>query len=216
MSSRPASASTWSAAGDPIANPEDLPSEPCERDGFHQLFHGADDPAPGPAYVPGAGSGRRRILHFAVTSHPTAEWTVQQLREVLRWDTPRYLLWGCDRIFGQEFVEQVKAMDIKHVLSAPRSPWQRAYVERLIGAIRRECLDHLIVFNEDSLSRHLQRFCSYYHRSRTHLGLQKTRHRRARCNHQMLDGSSRFRRWADSISFMSAAQPEAPNRLSHL
>ncbi len=72
---------------------------------------------------------RRRILHFAVTAHPTAEWTAQQMREAFPWDeVPRYLLRDRDRIFGQEFVKQVKAMGIKQVLSAPRSPWQRAYV----------------------------------------------------------------------------------------
>jgi len=78
-----------------------------------------------------------------------------------------------DRIFGKEFVDQVTAMGIKQVLSAPRSPWQRAYVERVIGTIRRECLDHVIVFNERSLYRHLRDFIAYYHRTRTHLGLQK-------------------------------------------
>jgi transposase InsO family protein len=117
---------------------------------------------------------RRRILHFAVTAHPTAEWTAQQLREAFPWDSaPRYLLRDRDRIFGHDFVEQVKAMGIKQVLSAPRSPWQRAYVERVIGTIRREFLDHLIVFNEASLSRHLHAFIDYYHRTRTHLSLDK-------------------------------------------
>ena len=117
---------------------------------------------------------RRRILHFAVTAHPTAEWTAQQMREAFPWDTvPRYLLRDRDRIFGQEFVKQVTAMGIKQVLSAPRSPWQRAYVERVIGTIRHECLDHLIVFNEYSLHRHLQAFVDYYHRHRVHLALAK-------------------------------------------
>jgi transposase InsO family protein len=117
---------------------------------------------------------RRRIVHFGVTAHPTAEWTAQQMREAFPWDsTPRYLLRDRDRIFGQDFVNQVKAMGIKQVLSAPRSPWQRAYVERVIGTIRRECLDHMIVFNERCLYRHLQRFIDYYHRSRTHLALEK-------------------------------------------
>jgi putative transposase len=117
---------------------------------------------------------RRRILHFAVTAHPTAEWSIQQLREAFPWDSaPQYLLRDRDRIFGKEFVDQVKAMGIKQVLSAPRSPWQRAYVERVIGTIRRECLDHVIVFNERSLYRHLRDFIEYYHRTRTHLGLQK-------------------------------------------
>jgi transposase InsO family protein len=117
---------------------------------------------------------RRRILHFAVTAHPTAEWTAQQLREAFPWDTaPRYLLRDRDRIFGKDFVDEVKAMGINQVLSAPRSPWQRAYVERVIGTIRRECLDHVIVFGERSLYRHLQRFVDYSHQSRTHLGLEK-------------------------------------------
>jgi len=107
-------------------------------------------------------------------AHPTAEWTAQQLREAFPWDTaPRYLLRDRDRIFGKDVVDQVKAMGINQVLSAPRSPWQRAYVKRVIGSIRRECLDHVIVFGEGRLYRHLQRFADYYHRSRTHLGLEK-------------------------------------------
>ena len=70
---------------------------------------------------------RRQILHFGVTAHPTAEWRAQQLREAFPWDSaPRYLLWDRDRIFGQDFRDQVKAMGIKEVLTAPRSPWQRA------------------------------------------------------------------------------------------
>ena len=117
---------------------------------------------------------RRRILHFAVTAHPTAEWTAQQMREAFPWDTaPRYLLRDRDRIFGQDFVKQVRAMGIKQVLSAPRSPWQRAYVERLIGTLRRECLDHFIVFHERSLYRQLRTFVDYYHRNRVHLALEK-------------------------------------------
>ena len=94
--------------------------------------------------------------------------------EPFPWDTaPRYLLRDRDQIFGTDFVKQVKAMGIKQVLAAPRSPWQRAYVERVIGTIRRECLDHMIVCNEAGLSGHLRRFADYYHRSRTHLGLEK-------------------------------------------
>jgi putative transposase len=117
---------------------------------------------------------RRRILHFGVTAHPTAEWTAQQLREAFSWDSaPRYLLRDRDQIFGQEFVGQVKAMGIQQVLSAPRSPWQWAYVERVIGTIRRECLDHVIVFSERSLRRTLTAYCTYYHQWRTHLSLGK-------------------------------------------
>jgi transposase InsO family protein len=117
---------------------------------------------------------RRRIVHFNVTAHPTAEWTAQQLREAFPFEQiPRYLLRDRDRIFGAEFREDVKAMGIKEVLSAPRSPWQRAYVERVIGTIRRECLDHVIVLNEASLYRHVKSFLTYYHESRTHLSLAK-------------------------------------------
>src|SRR3954462_4002565 len=95
-------------------------------------------------------------------------------REAFPWDkVPRYLLRDRDRIFGAEFVNQVKAMGIRQVLSAARSPWQRAYVERVIGTIRRECLDQMIVFGERSLYRHLRSFIDYYHCSRTHLGLEK-------------------------------------------
>jgi len=117
---------------------------------------------------------RRRILHFGVTAYPTAEWTAQQLRNAFPWETaPRYFLRDRDRIFGKHFVKQVRDMGIEEVLSAPRSPWQRAHVERVIGSIRRECLDHMIVFNEASLYQHLKAFISYYHHTRTHLSLAK-------------------------------------------
>ena len=117
---------------------------------------------------------RRRILHCGVTAHPTAEWTAQQLRDAFPWDTaPRYLLRDRDRIFGDAFTQQVRDMGIQPVLSAPRSPWQRAYVERLIGSIRRECLDQVIVFDEASLRRTLVLYLDYYHGSRTQLSLKK-------------------------------------------
>ena len=117
---------------------------------------------------------RRRILHFNVTAHPTAEWTGQQLREAFPFDQlPRYLLRDRDAIFGDDFREKVRDMGIREVLSAPRSPWQRAYVERVIGSIRRECLDHVIVLHASSLRRTLDSYFDYYHRSRTHLSLGK-------------------------------------------
>jgi transposase InsO family protein len=117
---------------------------------------------------------RRRILHFNVTAHPTADWTGQQLREAFSFDQlPRYLLRDRDAIFGDEFRGQVRDMGIHEELSTPRSPWQRAYVERVIGSIGRECLDHVIVFHETSLRRILSSYFDYYHRSRTHLSLSK-------------------------------------------
>jgi putative transposase len=122
----------------------------------------------GPVCVLVLAHDRRRILHFNVTAHPTAEWTAQQLVQAFPWDSaPRYLLRDRDGIFGSEFVQRVKALGIQEVLSAPRSPWQRAFVERVIGTIRRECLDHWIVLHETSLRRTLGLYFDYYHRSRT-------------------------------------------------
>jgi hypothetical protein len=91
---------------------------------------------------------RRRVVHFNVTAHPTAEWTSQQLREAFPFDqAPKYLLGDRDGIFGGEFSTQVAGLGMEEVLAAPQSPWQRAYVERAIGTIRRKCLDPVIVFN---------------------------------------------------------------------
>jgi len=117
---------------------------------------------------------RRRILHFNVTAYPTAEWTGQQLREAFPFEeVPRYLLRDRDGIFGADFTKEVRNLSIEEVLSAPRSPWQRAYIERVIGSIRRECIDHMIVFNEESLRRHMKSYVQYYHETRTHLSLEK-------------------------------------------
>ena len=117
---------------------------------------------------------RRRVLHFNVTAHPTAEWTAQQIVEAFPFDSvPKYLLRDRDRIYGYEFRKQLEVMDIEEVLGAPRSPWQRAYVERVIGSIRRECLDHVIVYDEESLLRMLRSYFRYYHGSRLHLSLDK-------------------------------------------
>jgi putative transposase len=117
---------------------------------------------------------RRRIVHFAVTSHPTAEWTAQQLRHAFPWNTaPRYLLRDRDSCYGEQFHSTTCAMGIHEVLTAPHSPWQNAFVERLIGSIRRECLDHVLAFNERGLFRILRSYFEYYERSRTHLGLNK-------------------------------------------
>ena len=117
---------------------------------------------------------RRRILHFNVTEHPTAEWTAQQMVEAFPWDTaPRYLVRDRDAVFGSSFRSRVAGLGITEVLIAPRSPWQNPYAERVIGSIRRECLDHIIVLNEAHLRRVLRSFVTYYHRSRTHLSLDK-------------------------------------------
>src|SRR5215469_2800600 len=117
---------------------------------------------------------RRCIVHFNVTEHPTAGWTGQQMIEAFPEDTgPRYLLRDRDKIYGCEFQQRIRSMSIKEVLCAPASPWQRAYVERLIGSIRRDCLDHVIVLGEGHLRKILKNYLEYYHRSRTHLALSK-------------------------------------------
>ena len=117
---------------------------------------------------------RRRILHCNVTAHPTAEWTGQQLREAFPFDQlPRYLLRDRDAIFADAFRGRLRDMGIQEVLCTPRSPWQRAYLERVIASIRRECLDPVLVFHETSLRRILRSYLDYYHRSRTHLSLGK-------------------------------------------
>ncbi len=116
---------------------------------------------------------RRRIIHFNVTDAPTAEWTAQ-IVEAFPWDTaPRYLLRDRDGTYGHEFTSRVDHMGIKEVKTAPRSPWQNPYVERLIGTLRRDCIDHVIVVGENHLRRILREYLAYYHSCRTHLSLEK-------------------------------------------
>ena len=117
---------------------------------------------------------RRVVAHFNVTAHPTAEWTAQQIVEAFPEDNaPRFLIRDRDSIYGQFFQERVKRMGIEPVVIAYRSPWQSPYVERLIGSIRRECLQHFIVLNERHLMRILRSYLSYYHEDRTHLSLDR-------------------------------------------
>ena len=117
---------------------------------------------------------RRRPIHFAVTSRPTSEWTARQLLEAFPWDNaPRYLLRDRDRCYGDKFCETAKWMGIREVLTAPQSPWQNAYAERFIGSVRRECLDHVLVFHETGLRRILKNYFEYYESCRTHLSLEK-------------------------------------------
>jgi len=115
---------------------------------------------------------RRRILHFNVTSNPTAAWTAQQVVEAFPWElSSKYLLRDRDKIYGDAFKMRVRDMGFEEVLIAPRSSWQNPFVERLIGSIRKECLDHVIVLNERHLRRVVSKYLDYYHHSRTHLAL---------------------------------------------
>ena len=117
---------------------------------------------------------RRQIVHFNVTPSPTAKWTAQQVIEAFPWNTaPKYLLRDRDRIYGTIFRQRLENMGIKEVITAPQSPWQNPFVKRLIGSIRRDCLDHVIILNESHLSWILSSFFDYYHYDRTHYGLGK-------------------------------------------
>ena len=117
---------------------------------------------------------RRRLVHFNVTEHPTADWTARQLLEAVAMEeAPRYLVRDRDQVYGERFSRQAKTLDIREVVIAPRSPWQNAYAERVIGSIRRECLDHVVVIGERHLRRILSTYVDYYNRTRTHLSLTK-------------------------------------------
>jgi transposase InsO family protein len=115
---------------------------------------------------------RRRVVHFGVTEHPTAAWVAHQLREAFPYEeAPRYLIRDRDGIYGEEVRRCIKAMGIEEVVIAPRSPWQNPYVERLIGTLRRDLLDHVIVLGERHLKRLLTSFFAYYHQDRPHQSL---------------------------------------------
>jgi len=117
---------------------------------------------------------RRKVVHFNATDSPTAAWISQQIIEAFPWDTaPRYIVRDRDKKYGDKFIRSLESMDIEQVLISARSPWQNPYVERIIGSIRRECLDHTIIFGENHLRRVLKEYFRYYHQSRTHLGLEK-------------------------------------------
>jgi len=117
---------------------------------------------------------RRKVAHFNITRHPTSAWLSRQVTEAFPWDTaPRFLLRDRDSSYGSVFSKRVEAMGISEVVTARRSPWQNAHVERVIGSIRRECLDYVSVFNERHLRRVLSAYVDYYHRTRTHLSLAK-------------------------------------------
>src|SRR5215469_4237030 len=117
---------------------------------------------------------RRRVLHFNVTDHPTAAWVAQQMVEAFAdRETPRYLIRDRDGVYGLEVSRRLESLQIEEVLTAAQSPWQNAYAERLIGSVRRECLNHFVILNTRHLKRTLAAYFRYYHRSRPHLGLEK-------------------------------------------
>jgi transposase InsO family protein len=117
---------------------------------------------------------RRRIVYFNVTEHPTAQWTAQQIVEAFPFDAaPRYLKRDGDGIYGERVTRRVESLGIDEVVTALASPWQNAYVERVIGTLRRELFDHVIVFNERHLKRLMSSYLDYYHPWRTHQSLER-------------------------------------------
>ena len=120
------------------------------------------------------GHGRRQLLWFEVTRHPTAEWLARQITEAFPWTSaPAYLVRDNDHAYGHVFTSRVRAMGIRDRPISPGSPWQNGYAERLIGTLRRECLDQVVIFGETHLRRILSAYAAYYNKARTHLALQK-------------------------------------------
>jgi transposase InsO family protein len=120
------------------------------------------------------GHGRRQLLWFEVMRHPTAEWLARQITEAFPWaSAPAYLVRDNDRAYGHVFTSRVRAMGIRDRPISPGSPWQNAYVERLIGTVRRECLDRMLIFGEAHLRQILASYAAYYNQVRTHLALGK-------------------------------------------
>src|SRR5229473_2762357 len=118
--------------------------------------------------------GRRHILWFGVTAHPNAEWIANQVTEACGWEqAPRYLIRDRDGAYGEVLIRRLRSIGIRDRPTSPRSPWQNGYAERLIGSIRRECLDHVIVFSERHLRHLLLCYMKYYNGARTHLSLEK-------------------------------------------
>ncbi len=120
------------------------------------------------------GHSRRQILWFGVTAHPTAEWIANQITQACGWEqTPRYLIRDRDGAYGEIFIQRLRSMGIRDRPTCPRSPWQNGYAERLIGSVRRECIDHVVVFGERHLRHLLLCYMKYYNEARTHLSLEK-------------------------------------------
>src|SRR6516165_5915969 len=135
----------------------------CQRLTFERLF----------AFLV-LGHSRRQLLWFEVTRHPTAAWLARQITEAFPWAlAPAYLARDNDRAYGQVFITRVTAMGIRDRPISPGSPWQNGIAERLIGTLRRECLDHMVIFSEAHLRRILSAYTVYYNHTRTHLALNK-------------------------------------------
>ncbi len=152
----------------------DFPAQPCRRRCCDRSV-GRDDDRLQAALLPGRlAHGRRKLVHYAITAHPTDEWMARQILEAFPWDeAPKYLVRDRDAVYGEAVKRRVRGLSIRDRPIAPRSPWQNRYVERLIGSIRRECLDHMIVLGGSHLRRIMKNYVTYYNTARTHLTLGK-------------------------------------------
>ena len=162
------------------------------------------------------GHHRRQVLSFGVTSHPTAEWIARQITDAFPWaEAPRYLIRDRDAVYGQVVTRRLKSIGIRDRPTAPRSPWQNGYVERLIGSIRRECPDDLVVFGEAHLRRVVASYVAYYNDVRIHLSLNR-RHNSPTNSPDLVDRSSAHSRWpAPSIlSDVVSGRDNSPSRYS--
>jgi putative transposase len=149
-----------------------LPRGTYRGDGRHRLLRRPDPHLPLALRIPDLRHARRELIQINVTDHPTAAWAAHQLVESFPEETaPKYLLRDRDAIYGDVFARRVKGLGIREVLIAPRAPWQNPFAERVIGSIRRECLDHVIAINERHLRRLLRSYLAYYNATRPHQSL---------------------------------------------
>ena len=159
----------------PIARMEDVPPQPRRWDRLDGSLRRSDTLVSAALWLADSiSTADARSYGSGVTAHPTAEWIARQLTEACGWEwTPKYIVRDRDCVYGEIFTRRLRAMGIRDRPTAPRSPWQNGHTERLIGSIRRECLDHLVVFGERHLRHVLLSYMAYYNGARTHLSLNK-------------------------------------------
>src|SRR3954454_3551846 len=158
-----------------LAGLENVSSQSCRLDRLDRSIRGPDDLIPTARFLVFR-HDRRRILWLGVTRHPSAEWIARQVTEACGWESaPQYLVRDRDRVYGEVFTRRIRAMGIRDRPTARRSPWQNGYAERVIGSIRRECLDHVIAFGERHLRHVLRSYARYYNGARTTYRWPRTR-----------------------------------------
>src|SRR5712671_2904211 len=153
---------------------EDIPPQSCRRHRRDGSVRRADNLVSSALWTADRGARPTTDRMASVTAHPTAEWIANQIMEAFGWErAPHYLIRDCDRAYGIVFIRRLRSMGIRDRPTSPRSPWQNGCAERLIGSIRRECLDHVVVFSERHLRHVLLSYMNYYNETRTHLSLAK-------------------------------------------